>query len=376
MNKRQFWIDQIESLWLEKNIIWLKGVRRSGKTTVCKSLKNVEYFDCELPRVRLLLEDPEVFFQNTQSNRIILDEIHRLKNPSEVLKIAADHFSNLKIIATGSSTLGAHKKFKDSLTDRKRELWLTPINFKDFKAFDHLELEDRLFKGGFPAVCNQSKFDENYFSDWIDSYWAKDIQEQFSIRKRDSFIKFFELLCLQSGGMFEAKSFSSPCAVSHNTINSFLDVLELTCIAIKLRPFFKNKSKEIISAPKVYFFDTGFISYFSGAQKMIPEQSGNFFEHFVLNEFISQLKVSEIYYWRDKAQHEVDFIIKKRGKSPVAVEVKYSYKNFDVKNIKRFRKIHTEGLNYVVSQDVVKPFTKKYDETEVRFINVSNLDQI
>lgn len=221
MNKRQFWIDQIESLWLEKNIIWLKGVRRSGKTTVCKS----------------------------------------------------------------------HKKFKDSLTDRKREQWLTPINVKDFKAFDHLELEDRLFKGGFPAVCNQSKFDENYFSDWIDSYWAKDIQEQFSIRKRDSFIKFFELLCLQSGSMFEAKLFSSPCAVSHNTINSFLDVLELTRIAIKLRPFFKNKSKEIISAPKVYFFDTGFISYFSGAQKMISEQLGNFFEHFVLNEFISLLKV-------------------------------------------------------------------------------------
>jgi len=50
-----------------------------------------------------------------------LDEVHRLDNPSELLKIAADHYPDLKIIATGSSTLGASDRFKDTLTGRKSD---------------------------------------------------------------------------------------------------------------------------------------------------------------------------------------------------------------------------------------------------------------
>lgn len=46
----------------------------------------------------------------------MLDEVHRLRNPSELLKIAADHYPTTRIIATGSSTLGATRKFRDSLT--------------------------------------------------------------------------------------------------------------------------------------------------------------------------------------------------------------------------------------------------------------------
>ncbi|OFZ20033.1 MAG: hypothetical protein A2Z20_08070 [Bdellovibrionales bacterium RBG_16_40_8] len=61
------------------------------------------------------------------SRRIILDEIQRLQNPSELLKIAADHYKNVSIIATGSSTLGASKKFKDTLTGRKVNIHLTPV---------------------------------------------------------------------------------------------------------------------------------------------------------------------------------------------------------------------------------------------------------
>ena len=127
MKLRQFWITRVEAAWEERSIIWLSGVRRVGKTSLCQSLHNVEYFDCELPSVRRQLEEVELFLKNNIGKRIILDEIHRLTNPSEILKIAADHFPSIKIIATGSSTLGASTKFGDALTGRKTELWLTPM---------------------------------------------------------------------------------------------------------------------------------------------------------------------------------------------------------------------------------------------------------
>ncbi|MEQ1666658.1 MAG: AAA family ATPase, partial [Bdellovibrionales bacterium] len=117
---RRIWLQKIEEAWIEKSLVWLTGVRRAGKTTLTKLLTPDSHFDCELPSVRKKLEDPESFYSSLQSSRLTLDEIHRLDNASEVLKIGADHFPKLKIIATGSSTLGASKKFKDALTDRKR----------------------------------------------------------------------------------------------------------------------------------------------------------------------------------------------------------------------------------------------------------------
>ncbi|MCK4852345.1 MAG: AAA family ATPase, partial [Candidatus Omnitrophica bacterium] len=127
MVQRDYWKNTIEALWKEKSIIWLSGVRRAGKTFLSKSLENTQYFDCELPRTRKMMEDPEGFLDSIKNKRIILDEIHRLKNPSELLKIAADHYPETLILATGSSTLGVSTKFRDTLTGRKRQLWLTPM---------------------------------------------------------------------------------------------------------------------------------------------------------------------------------------------------------------------------------------------------------
>src|SRR3990172_1929085 len=105
MIRREYWVKKLEEAWSKRSVIWLAGVRRVGKTCLCQSLNNIEYFDCELPRVRQLLEDPEAFLQSVEGKRIVLDEIHRLENPSELLKIAADHYQSTSVIATGSSTL-------------------------------------------------------------------------------------------------------------------------------------------------------------------------------------------------------------------------------------------------------------------------------
>ncbi len=72
-----------------------------------------------------------VTFGGLRGRRIVLDEIHRLQSPSELLKIAADHYPRMYVVATGSSTLGASKKFRDTLAGRKRDLWLTPMCLPD-----------------------------------------------------------------------------------------------------------------------------------------------------------------------------------------------------------------------------------------------------
>lgn len=375
MTERPVWKKLIEEAWEKRSIIWLSGVRRVGKTYLCKSLENTSYYDCELPSIRRQLEDGELFLQNHNGKQLILDEIHRLPNPSEILKIAADYFPRIKIIATGSSTLGASSKFGDTLTGRKTELWLTPMLLSELKAFGNENIKHRLLHGGLPPFFMLKEFPEKDFSEWLDSYWAKDVQSLFRLEKKYSFQKFAELIFSQSGSIFESTRFTSPCEVSRTAINNYLSVLEATFVVHIIRPFNTHLPSEIISSPKVYGFDTGLICYAKGWHELRPDDVGLLWEHCVLNELQGKLQTRNIYYWRDKQHHEIDFIyLKKRDhKSPITIECKWNVDKFDPKNLQIFRKAYPHGENFVVGYNVKEKYQKKYDGNLITFINAEEL---
>jgi len=373
MVNRKYWLNLIDKLWEKTSIIWLYGVRRAGKTFICKSIKDIDYYDCELPSVRRILEDSESFLENTNGKLIAIDEIHRLKNASEFLKIAADYFPKTKIIATGSSILTANKKFKDSLTGRKKDILLTPINYSDFFDFKIDKITTRLIKGGLPPyILNPNPTERDYY-EWIENYWAKDIQELFGVGNRTAFLKFTELLIFRSGGIFEASSYAPECEVSRQTIFSYLNILDTTLIANTIRPFSSRRSNEIIRAPKVYFFDTGFIRYFKGISQLKEEDLGFLWEHFVLNELISILQHRKIYYWRDKRGHEVAFIIRNHNGKNIAIECKWKEEQFSANNFTIFSKYYPDFENLVITSDTKKEYYKKISNVKIKFINAMEI---
>ncbi len=357
--KRRYWRRQIEEAWKRRSIVWLSGVRRTGKTTLAQSLDDVDYFDCELPRVRRMLEDPEDFLAGLKGKRVVLDEIHRLFNPAQLLKIAADHYPRVRILATGSSTLGASRKFKDTLTGRKIELWLTPMILADLADFKRERLEYRLLRGGLPPFFLSPALPEREFQEWMDAYWAKDIQELFHLERRDSFQRFAELLIARSGGIFEAQKFATECEASRTTVKNYLRALEATFVAHVIRPYSTHRSTEIVSAPKIYAFDTGFVCYHRGWHELRREDLGILWEHFVLNELHGWLQARDIRYWRDKRGHEVDFVLARRGKPPIAIECKWSATDFDAANLKAFRRAYPAGENFLVAHDVDRTYMRR-----------------
>lgn len=373
MVQRHFWLDKVKKGLQERSVLWLSGVRRVGKTMLCQSLPEIEYFDCELPRTRRMMEDPQSFLDDLKGHTIVLDEIHRLANPSELLKIAVDHYPDTKIVATGSSTLGASAKFRDTLAGRKYELWLTPMISSDLVDFDKTNLTHRFIYGGLPPFFLAKKFPERDFHEWMEAYWAKDIQELFRLERRHSFLKFAELLTAQSGGIFEATHYARPCEVSRSTISNYLAVLEATFVVHVIRPFSSHRPTEIISAPKAYVFDTGFMCYYRGWHELRSDDYGTLWEHFVLNEIHAQTQSQRVLYWRDKRGHEVDFIIAKRQSEPVALECKWSASEFDASNLKAFRRQYPKGSNFLVASDVKKSFSRTYDDIQVRFVSLEDL---
>lgn len=375
MVPRTYWLSAIEALWREKSIVWLSGVRRAGKTFLCQSLPDSEYLDCELPSTRRVLEDPEQFLRDLGPRRLVLDEIHRLANPSELLKIAADYYPATRIVATGSSSLGALRRFRDTLTDRKRDLWLTPMLLQDEHEFGARGLDHRFRYGGLPPFYLADQVPERGFQDWVDSYWARDIQEHFRLQSRWSFLRFMELLFAASGGMFEATWFATRCEVSRTTIANYLQVLEDTLVVTLVRPFSTRRATEIVAAPKIYGFDTGFVSLFKGWESLRPEDRGLLWEHYVLNEYLGHTQRRRLAYWRDKRGHEVDFVIPGRNDAPVLVECKWRAGGFEPRNMLAFRRRYLDGANYVVTADTERSYVRDYGGVSARFVNLPELVQ-
>jgi len=371
VNKRIFWLNIINTSWKRKNIIWLSGVRRAGKTFLCRNIAGAEFFDCELPSVRAVLENPESFLKKIKGKHAVIDEIHRLSNPAELLKIAADYFPDTKIIATGSSSLSASKKFKDTLTGRKTEIWLTPMTLRDLSVFKNEDIEHRLLNGGLPPHFMSKTVPERECQEWMDNYWAKDIQELFQLEKRYSFLKFAELIMVHSGGIFEATAYAAPCEVSRATISNYLSVLEATYVANIIRPFSGRSASEIISASKVYAFDTGFVCAFRGINALRSEDKGLLWEHLVLNEMHAHLRSRKINYWRDKQGHEVDFVYSTGASKLLAIECKWSEKEFSPKNLKIFVKHYRNAECFAICSDTTLSHTRDFGGLKVTFLGLS-----
>jgi predicted AAA+ superfamily ATPase len=373
MVRRRFWLDALQRAWLRRRVVWLSGVRRAGKTVLVQSLADSEHFDCERPRVRRLLEDPEAFLDGVRGRRIVLDEVHRLGNPSELLKIAADHYPDVHIVATGSSTLGASRKFRDTLAGRKSEVWLTPMVLADLEDFQAPDMPHRFIRGGLPPFFLAEDLPEVEFQEWTDAYWAKDVQELFRLERRSSFLRFFELLMIQSGGVFEATRFARECEVSRPTIANYLGALEATFVVHVVRPFSSRRQHEIVAAPKVYGFDTGFVCYHRGWHELRREDMGTLWEHFVLNELHANLQTRRVHYWRRKGGYEVDFVLVRRGRPPVAIECKWSAADLDWRGLEAFSADYPKATSYIVVADCPKPVRRQSGDAAATVLGLPDL---
>ena len=376
MIERPFWVEQVERAWRRAPIVWLTGVRRVGKTTLSKHWDGTVFLNCDLPRNRNLLTDPEHFFSQVATNLIVLDEIHRIENPSEVLKIAADEFPQLKILATGSSTLAATRKFRDSLTGRKRVVHLTPVLMEELPRFGNQQIKARLLRGGLPDCLLSEVNDPGFYSEWLDSFFARDVQELFTIGKRGAFLKLCELLLRQSGQLLEITSLAKHCGITRPTVMQYLDVLEVTHFVRMIRPFHGGGRREIIAQPKAYGFDTGFVCHYRGWEDLRPEDCGKLLEHVVLDTLRAHDPGRDIHYWRDKEQREMDFILPEMGGGVTAIECKWSGANFNPKNLEAFRQIYPKGRNVVVVGQTGDDFARRIGSHDVRFCPVAALGEV
>ena len=348
MIERPVWVERVHAAWKQASIVWLCGPRRVGKTVLAKSLGDADYLNCDLPSAAQRLADPERFFGAVRKPVVVLDEVHQLPDPSRLLKIGADVFPKLRILATGSSTLAATQKFRDTLTGRKRIVALLPVLHEELPAFGVRDVRDRLLRGGLPPALLAERRSGEFYGEWIDSYFARDVQELFRLEKRAGFLRVLELLLRQSGGLLDVSRIAAESEISRPTVYNWLEVYQATQTIHVVRPCSGRGRREITAQPRVYGFDTGFVAHARGWDDLREEDCGQLWEHLVLDTLLAAA-LPKIQFWRDKQQREVDFVVTAGRDRTHAIECKWKAGAFEPRGLTAFREAYPTGRNFVVS---------------------------
>ncbi|MBM4343539.1 MAG: ATP-binding protein [Deltaproteobacteria bacterium] len=372
-NLRPFWTDRLTQCWQAAPIAWLAGVRRVGKTTLARSLADTTFVNCDLPESARRLHDPVPFLRSVQTPILVLDEVHQLPDPSRLLKIAADEFPTLRVLATGSSTLAATAKFRDALTGRKRVVRMQPVLADELAQFGVRDLRKRLLHGGLPPTLLAERRDPEFYAEWLDSYFARDVQELFRVERRGAYLRLAELLLRQSGGMADVASLARAVELSRPTVMNYLEALAVTQVIHVVRPFHGGGRQELLHRPRIYGFDTGFVAFANGWNDLRDTDCGALWEHLTLESLLAWPGLPEPHFWRDKEQREVDFVLPHRDGSADAIECKWTSSAFSPKGLTAMRSVHPLGRNFVVATDVDVPYARDHGALQVHYVGLAGL---
>jgi predicted AAA+ superfamily ATPase len=165
------------------------------------------------------------------------------------------------------------------------------------------------------------------------------------------------LLAGRTGQLLNQSNLGNELGLDNKTIDAWISLLEVSFVAFRLQPYFRNFNKRIVKTPKVYFYDTGLLAYQLGIRSELDLDlhyaKGQIFENLILADLMKQNWNQQLhnkhYFWRDAAGHEVD-ILMEQGMHLKSIEVKSS-KTFHVDfmdNLKRFKTLRPETESYVV----------------------------
>ncbi|MDB2592872.1 DUF4143 domain-containing protein [Gammaproteobacteria bacterium] len=184
------------------------------------------------------------------------------------------------------------------------------------------------------------------------TYVETDVRKVVNLKDIHGFQRFIKLCAGRIGQVLNINSLCNETGITHNTIKSWIGVLEASHLVYLLQPYYENFGKRITKSPKLYFVDVGLACYLLGIRSIdhlcSHPQRGLLFENMVVMDFIkNQANCGQdphIYYYRDNNQNEVDIIFEQGGKL-IPIEIKSSEtfnKNF-LKGIKYFLKLTSKA---------------------------------
>ncbi len=359
---------QIEANLTKQKVGLLLGARRVGKTALLqvirqKTLLKVLWLNGEDTSTESLLEERTVSnYQRLLSgfNVLIIDEAQHIKDIALKAKLMIDEIRPLHIILTGSSAFNLHQS-GESLTGRTITYHLHPLAQIEFRKEENLletkqHLEDRLVYGSYPETVNlaASAEKEAYMKELINIFLLKDILAFENVRNPQKLKDLLALLAHQIGSEVSLHELGRQLAISKNTVEKYLDLLEKVYLIYRRKGFSRNARKEIAKSNRWYFYDNGIRNAVIGNFNFLSlrQDTGMLWENYFISERLKRNDYkgdnTDSYFWRTYDQQEIDLIEEQNGKL-TAFECKW--KEQKVKIPGAFAKAYPEASFHIIHKE-------------------------
>ena len=345
------------------------GPRQVGKSTMLDHLVQNQRF------IKLtgededdlgILADPKTFLTLTQQfPNVIIDEAQFVPNIGRVIKRLVDNnTTDSRIFVTGSSALDLGGHLKESAAGRFNSYNLWPLSLEELAEHSSWievkrQINDRMIYGCHPDVINDPAHAKEYLLDFTDSILYKDLFKLAEVRKPTDLTKLVTFLAANVGSEIRYGSIASELGIQNKTIERYVDLLA-SCFILKVVPSWsRNPTAELKLSKKIYFYDNGIRNALLKNFAPVParEDKGALWENLFFTE---RLKLhafrrdgGEIYFWRTKKQHEMDFIEIVNG-TIAAFECKAGNK---------------------INSTSIKAFSRAYPNIPVTVVSPDNIDQ-
>ena len=341
----------IEEAYRYFSVITVTGPRQSGKTTLLRNLFSyLPYYSLENLDVRSFAENDPVAFLNQHTEGMILDEVHNAPNLLSYIQGMVDNDADRRFILSGSSQFAMLKKVTQSLAGRTAVFELLPLSYSEIREqITDTPLDNLLFNGFYPAIYSGRNIPKFLYPAYMKTYLDKDVRDLLQIKDMMQFHTFIRLCAGRIGSLFKASEL--------NVQIGFDPVTD-------------------------YFTDTGLACHLLGIES--PEQlardkmRGALFENFIVTEALkrryNQGKESNLYFYRDSNQNEVDLLLKKHS-GLYGIEIK-SAMTYHADFEKALKQMDGWVKETILGKAVAYAGTLENTAGEIKLLNYSHLDEV
>ena len=360
-------------------VIMITGPRQVGKTTLLKlgeETGKMNYVSLDSLKDRILAQDDPEMFLSMYETPLIIDEFQYAPDLLSYIKINVDkkRIENLKenkntptgiYYLTGSQVFHTMEDVSESLAGRVGIIDLYGLSTRELNGLDQgifipdieilknkekckrytvNQLYERILMGSYPEIYRLGgKGVEEFYETYIRTYIERDIRELINVKDENKFIKFVMNIAARTGQELNITDVANSLEITNNTADNWLSILKNTGLIFLLQPYSNNNVNRIIKKPKVYFMDTGLVTYLTGyTNATILEKSaysGPIFETYVITEIIKSFSNNGIdakkhlYYYRDSNGKEIDLLINYNNKIyPIEIKKSMNPKSSATKN--------------------------------------------
>ena len=332
----------------EYPVVLVTGPRQVGKTTMLQKLMegtDRSYVSLDDLNERSLAKtDPEMFLQ-LHKPPVLIDEVQYAPELFTYIKIHVD--KNHKpgdFWLTGSQVFKLMRGVQESLAGRVAVLSMTSLSQAEIAGvvaapftveldalsarkagrtpMDTPAVFERIFNGSMPTIVSgQNTNRQIFYSSYLSTYIERDVRELSDSIDSLKFLRFMTAVAARCSGMLNVSEIALDADISQAQAKAWLQILETLGIIFYLHSYSNNLLKRLVKTPKLYFYDTGLVSYLTKWSSAEVLESGAMNGAILENYVVSEVAKSYLncgvepymYYYRDKDMKEIDIVLEHDG---------------------------------------------------------------